>query len=154
MKRTLQEIKAGTGITTKAIAEKADLPTGDVHVVLIGGSASWALANKVVRAFNELSRMDISVLDISFVAPPNDYDLPLLYDLWKRYRFSSAILAEKAGVEEQVILRMFRNESVTRAVAEDVLAALSQLINYECTLETVRVDLDREEIRNAQKKQK
>ena len=151
MKRTLQEIKAGTGITTKAIAEKADLPTGDVHVVLIGGSASWALANKVVRAFNELSRMDISVLDISFVAPPNDYDLPLLYDLWKRYRFSSAILAEKAGVDEQIILRMIGYKEVKRETAEKVLAALSRLVNQEYTLENVRIELDHEEIRNARK---
>lgn len=149
MKRTLQEIKRPTGITTKAIADRAKLPTGDVHVVLIGGRATWKLAQKVVDAFNELSGMNIGVADISFVAPPSEYDLPLFYDLWKRYCFDSSVLAKKAGVREQVILTMFQNEEVTRATAEQVLAALSTLIPYQCSLQTVRVTLNREEVRNA-----
>jgi hypothetical protein len=154
MKRTLQEIKKGTHVTTKTIAEKAGLSISDVEALLIGGAASWSLANKVVDAFNELSRMQISVLDIAFTAPPSDYDLPLFYDLKRRYHFSNEKLAKLAGVDEAVILRMIRNEEVSRATAEQVLAALDQLISYECGLETVRVMLDSEEERNARKQKR
>jgi len=80
---------------------------------------------------------------------PNDYALPLFYDLWKRYRFSNRALAKRAGVDEQVILRLFQNEEIPRETAEQVLRALSTLIPYECSLQTVRVTLNREEIRHA-----
>lgn len=75
------------------------------------------------------------------------YDRPLLYDLWKWHHFSSAALAEKAGVNEQIILRMFQNKEVSRATAEQVLAALSTLIPCECSLGTVRVNINHEEMR-------
>ena len=52
MKPTLLDIKRTTGITTQALAEKAQLPIADVFTVEIGGCASWELAQKVVRAFN------------------------------------------------------------------------------------------------------
>ena len=66
MKQTLMQIKRTTNISTKDIAEKAQLPIADVHVILVGGCASWALARKVVNAFNELSAMHIRVDDIKF----------------------------------------------------------------------------------------
>ena len=59
---------------------------------------------------------------------------PRLIDLWRRLRFRSDILAQEAGVEEAVILRMFRFQEVSRETAEKVLAALSRLTGNECYL--------------------
>jgi hypothetical protein len=76
------------------------------------------------------------------------YARPLFYDLWKRFRFRSDILAEEAGVEEDVILSMFHNTWVKRSTAETVLSALSRLTGWEYTLNTVRIQVDPEEMRN------
>ncbi len=65
-KQTLLSIKRTTTITTKAIAQKAQIKTADVFTVEIGGCASWAMAQKVVRAFNELSGMQVKVDDLKF----------------------------------------------------------------------------------------
>ena len=73
---------------------------------------------------------------------------PRLIDLWDRLRFRSDDLAEEAGVSEDVILTIFRYQEVTRETAEKVLYALSRLCNRKYTLENVRVNLDREEMRN------
>ena len=71
---------------------------------------------------------------------------PRLYDLWRSLRFRSNDLAEEAGVEEAVILRMFRFQEVSRETAEKVLEALSRLTGHEYyTLDTVRVNLDQED---------
>jgi len=84
------------------------------------------------------------------IRPSNDDTRPRFIDLWHRLRFRSDTLAEVAGVGEDVILKMFRGSEVTRSTAESVLAALSRLTCQEYTLETVRVNLDQEEIRNAE----
>ncbi len=64
MKQTLLQIKRQTTLTTKAIAQQAQLETADVFTVEIGGCASWALAQKVLNAFNELSGKHICLEDI------------------------------------------------------------------------------------------
>ncbi len=66
MQQTLIDIKRTTNITTKTIAEKAQIEIADVFTVEIGGCASWAMAKKVVGAFNELSGMQIRVDDSKF----------------------------------------------------------------------------------------
>ena len=66
MKQTLLSIRRNTDITTQAIAQKAGLPVSDVYTVEVGGCASWALAQKVVSAFNQLSGLKVSVYDIEF----------------------------------------------------------------------------------------
>ena len=73
MKQTLLSIKRTTNITTKAIAEKAQLEIADVYTVEIGDCASWELAQKVVRAFNHLSGMQVRVDDIKF-SPLNAFN--------------------------------------------------------------------------------
>jgi len=69
---------------------------------------------------------------------------PRLIDLWARLRFRSDTLAEKAEVPEAIVLTMFRDEPVTRSVAERVLAALSSVLGGNYTLDTVKVNLVRE----------
>ena len=64
MKQTLLDIKRTTNITTKAIAQLAQLPVADVFVVETGGFSSWETAQKVVRAFNQLSGMQVRLEDI------------------------------------------------------------------------------------------
>jgi hypothetical protein len=83
LKQTLQDIKRTTEITTKAIAEKAQLPVADVFAVEIGGCASWEKVQKVVRAFNELSGKQISVDEIQFSVPLHN-DVPSFPHLQKR----------------------------------------------------------------------
>jgi hypothetical protein len=63
-KITLLDIKRKTDITTKAIAQVAQLPVADVFVVETGGFSSWETAQKVVRAFNLLSGMQVKLEDI------------------------------------------------------------------------------------------
>jgi hypothetical protein len=63
-KKTLIEIKRTTTITTKSIAQQAQLPVADVFVVETGGFSSWETAQKVVRAFNLLSGMQVRLEDI------------------------------------------------------------------------------------------
>ncbi len=65
-KQTLLDIKRTTNITTEAIAKCAQLEVADVFTVEIGGYTSWAVAQKVVRAFNQLSGMQVRVDDIKF----------------------------------------------------------------------------------------
>ena len=74
MKQTLLSIRRTTNITTQAIAEKAHLEIADVYTVEVGGCASWELAQKVVRAFNQLSGMHIRVDDIRF-SPLNAFNV-------------------------------------------------------------------------------
>ena len=64
MKQTLLDIKRTTNITTKAIAQRAQLPVADVFVVEAGGFSSWETAQRVVRAFNQLSGMQVRLEDI------------------------------------------------------------------------------------------
>jgi hypothetical protein len=64
----------------------------------------------------------------------NDDTRPRLYDLWSILHFRSDVLAEKAGISEDVILRMFRYEEVKRDTAEKVLAALSSITGQKYTL--------------------
>jgi hypothetical protein len=65
-KQKLIDIKKGTNITTKDIATQAQLRVSDVFTVEIGGCASWELAQKVVKAFNQLSGKHIRVDDLKF----------------------------------------------------------------------------------------
>jgi hypothetical protein len=64
VKQTLLDIKRTTNITTKAIAQHAQLPVSDVFVVETGGFSSWETAQKVVWAFNQLSGMQVRLEDI------------------------------------------------------------------------------------------
>ena len=64
MKQTLLDIKRTTNVTTRAIAERAQLPVADVFVVETGGFSSRETAQKVVTAFNQLSGMRIMLEDI------------------------------------------------------------------------------------------
>ncbi len=66
MKQTLLSIKRTTTVTTQAIAGLAKLEIAAVYTVEIGGCTSWELARKVVRAFNQLSGMQVRVDDIVF----------------------------------------------------------------------------------------
>ena len=66
---------------------------------------------------------------------------PRFIDLWAKHRFRSDTLAKMAEVPEETILALFRDEAVSREVAEKVLAALSSMLNGRYTLETVRVKL-------------
>lgn len=78
----------------------------------------------------------------SYVKPPPPLDMrPRFITIWKERRFRSDTLAKLAKVPEETILRMFRDEAVERSVAEEVLAALSQLLGEDYSLETVKVKL-------------
>jgi hypothetical protein len=79
------------------------------------------------------------------------YDRPLLYDIWVQFHFRSDDLSKEAGVEEEVILSLFLGCEVKREVAETVLAALSRLTGQQYSLETVRINLDQEEMRRESK---
>jgi hypothetical protein len=70
MKQKLVDIKRTTKITTKEIAELAQLSAADVFTVEIGGCATFELAQKVVRAFNQLSGMQVRMDDIKFSPLP------------------------------------------------------------------------------------
>jgi hypothetical protein len=74
MKRTLLDIKRTTNVTTKAIAQYAQLPVSDVFVVETGGFSSWEKAQKVVRAFNQLSGMQVRLEDIRLSNQVVSYD--------------------------------------------------------------------------------
>ena len=69
--------------------------------------------------------------------------LPSLFDLWARYKFSVRTLAILAEVPEETIKTMMYGR-VSREVAQKVLDQLSPLIHWECTLETVYVELREE----------
>ena len=64
MKQTLLSIRRKTNITTKDIAERAQLPVADVFEIETGGYSSREKAQKVVMAFNQLSGMQVRVEDI------------------------------------------------------------------------------------------
>ena len=64
MKQNLIDIRRNTRVTTKEIAERAQLPVADVFVVETGGFASKETAQKVVTAFNQLSGMSVRLKDI------------------------------------------------------------------------------------------
>ena len=64
MKQTLLDIKRTTTITTKAIAQQAQLPVAEVFVVETGGFSYWETVQKVVRAFNQLSGIQVMPEDI------------------------------------------------------------------------------------------
>ena len=55
MKKTLLQFRRETDVTTKAIAQLAQLPTSDVFVVETGGYVSAIKALRVIRAFNQFS---------------------------------------------------------------------------------------------------
>jgi hypothetical protein len=74
VKRTLLDIKRTTTITTRAIAERAQLPIADVFVVETGGFASRENAEKVVLAFNQLSGMRVMLEDIKIQNREIDLD--------------------------------------------------------------------------------
>jgi hypothetical protein len=69
MKQTLLTIKRTTKITTKAIAQYAQLPIADVFTVETGGHCPRETVQKVIDAFNQLSGKHISVNDIHFLQP-------------------------------------------------------------------------------------
>ncbi len=81
----------------------------------------------------------------------NEDTRPRLYDLWLQFRFGSDVLAEKAGVSEDAILRMFRCKEVSYEIAVKVLEALSTLVGKEYTLDTVRVNLIQERTNSAKR---
>jgi acetoin utilization deacetylase AcuC-like enzyme len=64
LKQTLLDIKRQTNITTKAIAERARLSTGEVFAVETGGYSSERIAQQVIAAFNQLSGMQVTLGDI------------------------------------------------------------------------------------------
>ncbi len=65
MKQTLLSIKRKTNVTTKAIAERAQLPIADVFVVETGGFCSTENAQLVLTVFNQLSGMQVRLEDIA-----------------------------------------------------------------------------------------
>ena len=64
MKETLRSLRRSTAITTDELAQQARLPRADVIAVEVGGYTSREKAQRVVGAFNRLSRMGIRVEDI------------------------------------------------------------------------------------------
>ena len=67
MKKTLLEFKRTTTITTQSIARQAQLPVSVVFVVETGGFCSQDTAQRVVKAFNQLSGLQVRLEDIRFV---------------------------------------------------------------------------------------
>ena len=72
VKQTLIAIKRQTTVTTREIAERAQLPVADVFVVETGGFTPRETAQKVVAAFNELSGMRITLDDIKIYSRPTE----------------------------------------------------------------------------------
>ena len=73
---------------------------------------------------------------------------PFFVDLWREHRFRVDLVAKGAGVSENAVLTMLRHEAVGKQEAQKVLATLSHLYQQEYTLETVRVNVNQEEMRN------
>jgi hypothetical protein len=78
------------------------------------------------------------------VEPSETDTRPDLFDLWKKHHFHTWALAFIADVPEQTILTMLRRRPVVRADAVKVLSRLSQLMDQNYTLETVKVNLQEE----------
>jgi hypothetical protein len=74
VKQTLLDIKRTTNVTTKAIAERAQLPVADVFVVETGGFSSKETAQRVVTAFNQLSGMQVMLEDIRIYNQAKGHD--------------------------------------------------------------------------------
>ena len=73
---------------------------------------------------------------------------PFFMDVWREHRFRVDIVAKEAAVSEDTVLALLRNQAVRLEEVQKVLAALSHLYSREYTLETVRVNLNQEEMRN------
>ena len=74
MKQKLLDIKRKTDITTRAIAERANLSLGDVFTVETGGFISREKAQQVLTAFNRLSGMQVMLADIQLHTTSRNYD--------------------------------------------------------------------------------
>jgi len=66
---------------------------------------------------------------------------PFFFDLWKRYHFHTATLAELADVPEDMILAMLRFQPVPPPIAERVLAVVDDVFKEGYTLSSVKVNL-------------
>jgi hypothetical protein len=66
---------------------------------------------------------------------------PTLYDIRAQQYFDIPALAESAGVDASIIHRMLHGQPVQRYQAELVLAALSDDLSEEYTLDTIDVVL-------------
>jgi hypothetical protein len=77
------------------------------------------------------------------VRDPSANDMrPFFLDLWKQYHFDTATLAGLADVAEDEVLAMLRFQPVSRAIAEGVLAIVSDAFPEEgYTLSSVKVNL-------------
>ena len=77
---------------------------------------------------------------------------PFFMDVWRVHRFRVDIVAKEAAVPEGTVLAMLRHEAVGKDDAQKILATLSHLYSREYTLETVRVNLNQEEMRSGKTK--
>ena len=70
---------------------------------------------------------------------------PSLYDLWTLHTFHSGMLTIKAKVPPGTVQARLGNQPVAREYAQRVLAALSELVQQEYTLESVSIITTEEE---------
>jgi hypothetical protein len=70
---------------------------------------------------------------------------PSLCDLWNKHKFHSGMLTIKAKVPPGTVQAMLRNQPVAREHAEKILAALSELVHKDYTLQSVSTVTTEEE---------
>lgn len=66
MKQTLLNIKRTTSITTREIADTTGLTISETFIVEAGGYSTQEKVEKVLRAFNRLSGMQVRLSDITY----------------------------------------------------------------------------------------
>lgn len=129
------------------IGDKAGVSHSVVNAMFVGDPVERDDALKVLALVSEQTgqtwNLDNTNVPLSAELEGHQPKSPRLFfpDLWRIHRFRVDMIASLAKVSEEVISAMLRNDPVSKADAENVLATLSRVVKQEYTLATVHVAL-------------